>query len=297
MLWFVDKKLIAEFLMPNFLRCKLLLVAFFAWPFLAASQTVPDSLERLLQGSMHDTVRLHRYFDIVMANLKPNIAKSLQFADSAAALCLRLKDERLIQLANYHQGVAWRFSGKYSNAMEHFGAYQVFCEAKKDKAGLANALLQMAFIRGMQGDKEMSLSTYQKALSINRELGNRKAEAEALSSMGEVFQGMNQHEKAAALRLEAVSILEALKDTVALGNAYNNLGNTYRHLKDYDKAEFYYQKDYELAKRTGDEFAMGYALHHLGRIFRLKKQYERAEQLLLESLAIRRKLGHNTEIV
>lgn len=266
-------------------------------PFLAASQTVPDSLEGLLQGPMHDTVRLQRYFDLVTANLKPNIAKSLQYADSATLLSQQLKDERLTQLSGYHHGVAYRFAGKYSKAMEHLGAYRAFCEAKKDKAGLANALFQMAFIQDMQGDKEMSLSTYQKALSINRELGNRKAEAEALSSMGEVFQGMNQHEKAAALRLEAVNILEALKDTVALGNAYNNLGNTYRHLKDFDKAELYYQKDYELAKRTGDEFAMGYALHHLGRIFRLKKQYERAEQLLLESLAIRRKLGHKTEIV
>ena len=68
-----------------------------------------------------------------------------------------------------------------------------------DRWNEGRGLFQMGIIWRLQGNQEKSLAHYEQALAINREVNDRVGEARTLNSLGIFYQQTEQREKAAEI--------------------------------------------------------------------------------------------------
>lgn len=81
-----------------------------------------------------------------------------------------------------------------------------------------------------------------RALAIQRMLGDRHSEAYALTNLGELYADWGDFPQAIAFHTQAITLMEALGDQHALADFYGNFGETYVKAGDYAQAVVYWQR-------------------------------------------------------
>lgn len=154
------------------------------------------------------------------------------------------------------------------------------------RAAAFNAAGAMAFY---QTDTVEALASYQRALALRREIGDRSAEAKILSNIGLVLKDQGERERAAQHFARSLDLCRELNDTRGLCSALGNLGILYQEQGDFARARPLHEESLALAHALGDTPMT--TLNNLGALAVEEGEYARARRLLEESLAISVKLG------
>ncbi|MEW6380472.1 MAG: tetratricopeptide repeat protein, partial [bacterium] len=102
------------------------------------------------------------------------------------------------------------------------------------------------------GQMEKAIEYYQLALSINREIGDRRDEGIVLGNMGLAHRAIGQMEKAIEYHQQALSIDREIGDRKSEGIDLGNLGIVYRELGQIEKAIEYHQQALSIDREIGD---------------------------------------------
>jgi serine phosphatase RsbU (regulator of sigma subunit) len=130
----------------------------------------------------------------------------------------------------------------------------------------------------------------QQALDLARELDYEKGEANALKSIGSIYQLQSNYSQALEYFLNALRIYEKLKDEAGTANTLNNIGIVYQSQRKYDKARQYYERVLVIDQKTNDRKGQASTLNNLGDIYFQQNQHSQALAYYEQSLAIRQKL-------
>jgi len=104
----------------------------------------------------------------------------------------------------------------YSKRKDYPQALNSFEQALKlnieigDRNNIANTLFDIGLQNALNNRKLPAYNSFQKSLAIYRELGNRNQESQILSSLGSVFE-LNQPELAIAYYKQSVNVIEAIR--------------------------------------------------------------------------------------
>ena len=112
----------------------------------------------------------------------------------------------------------------------------------------ADKFFQQGLQQSRQGYDLQASQTYQKALVIYRQLGDKAGEAQTLNNLGEVYNELDRDRQALEVLQPALSLRQQLGDRAGVGETLDNIGSTYIVKKEYDKALDYLQQALTIRK-------------------------------------------------
>jgi tetratricopeptide (TPR) repeat protein len=116
----------------------------------------------------------------------------------------------------------------------------------------ADRLLQAGIQAYQAGKTTEALATFQQALLLFRQIGDRVNEWRSLGWMGGIYNRLGQLPKALELQQQALSITQQIGDRSGTGNSLNNIGFIYDRLGQYAKALEFYQQALAISQEIGD---------------------------------------------
>jgi DNA-binding CsgD family transcriptional regulator/tetratricopeptide (TPR) repeat protein len=167
----------------------------------------------------------------------------LRFAPAAAA--------RAASLGAHREAAA-----QYARALQH-----------SDRLGpdvRADLLERRAFECYATGQLDDAIEAQQEAVACRRQVGDPRAEGDALRSFGRLLGFAGRAEDEAVVAREAVAVLEGLPPGRELALAYATLSQRAMNWEDVPEAVAWGTKALELAESLGDTDAIVYALTNIG---------------------------------
>jgi DNA-binding SARP family transcriptional activator/tetratricopeptide (TPR) repeat protein len=163
-----------------------------------------------------------------------------------------------------------------------------------DRDAQARALSDLGRLHRRQGRLAESAETYRQALLLYADLGERAAEAVALRNLGSVHWRLGDYREAADHYRRAWKHYRRLGDQAGQADASVRLGLVDARLGDEEQATERLRSALDLYAQLGDRFSEAYVLSLLARLSRDPAELTRAAAQLEQSLAVVRQAGDRT---
>ena len=160
-----------------------------------------------------------------------------------------------------------------------------------DRAAEATALTNLGIISWRQGRYEQAARYHQQALTASVEIGDRTGEAIALANLGIVYERQGSYERAAGCHQQALDLSRETGDRSGEARALANLGSVAGRQDDYERAVSSYQQALAVFRANGDQVGEASALPDLGVAYHRLGRYEQAFGCYHQALALFRVNG------
>jgi tetratricopeptide (TPR) repeat protein len=141
------------------------------------------------------------------------------------------------------------------------------------------------------GQAQQAIEFHQQALAIAREIGDRRYESFYLSHIGRDYRALGQIERAVEFHEKALGITREVSDLWVKGAVLSNLGRDYYDLGEVERAIKYHDQALSIARKIGDRQQECFQLGRIGIAYRALGQIERAVEFHEKALAIASEIG------
>ncbi|CAH2572861.1 Tetratricopeptide repeat protein 28 [Planktothrix rubescens] len=141
------------------------------------------------------------------------------------------------------------------------------------------------------GQYDRAIEFYQQSLKISREIGYRQGEADSLGNLGLPYYSLGQYQKAIDFYEQSLEMAREIGDRQGEAISLGSLGNAYHSLGQYQKAIDFHQQYLEISREIGDRLGEADALGGLGNAYYSLGQYQKAIEFHEQSLEIEREIG------
>jgi tetratricopeptide (TPR) repeat protein len=160
-----------------------------------------------------------------------------------------------------------------------------------DKVGQGWTLTGVGFVGFDQSQFGVAAQHFAHALEIFREVGDRWGESIALANLGDAYRALREYDKAVPVLEEALALVLDLEDRYGEGYTLVKLGNTYSELKRPAEALEFFDRSLRLNREVGDRWGEGDTLHKKGLLLNDIGEHEQASECLRAAVAIFDELG------
>ncbi len=136
------------------------------------------------------------------------------------------------------------------------------------------------------GEYQKAIRYYEKALTIAKEIGDRKCEGEQLGNLGNVYSVTDEFRKSIEYYEKALTIAKEIGDRRNEGIWLGNSGIDYRRLRELEKAIYYLEKALEIALELKDKRNEPRWLTEFGLVHRVRGEIEKAVEYYEKALEI-----------
>jgi len=164
-------------------------------------------------------------------------------------------------------------------------------QTSADRKAEADRLLEQGIQQYKTSQFQAALQSYQQALAIYKEIGDRLGEAYSLGNLGNAYDSLGQYQQAIEFHQQSLAIEREIGDRSGEAGSLNNLGNAYNYLGQYRQAIEFYQQSLAIKREIGDRSGEANALGNLGNAYLLLGQYQKAIEFSQQSLAVKREIG------
>jgi predicted ATPase/DNA-binding SARP family transcriptional activator len=155
----------------------------------------------------------------------------------------------------------------------------------------AFALLRVAWIESLSGDRARARAPYEQSLALYRALGDRWYTALTLHGLGVVVQALGEYDRARQLHQEALEIYRALGDQRGIVIALSQVAHVSSSQGQFGEAERLHREGLMIARQMDDPALICQGLWYLSLTLTWKGEFAECQLLLEESLAIGGDLG------
>jgi tetratricopeptide (TPR) repeat protein len=158
-----------------------------------------------------------------------------------------------------------------------------------DIEGEADALRRLGYVHWQKTDYPMALEFYETALKKATDAKARKLVGKTMIELGNLYNSMNDFEKARTSYLQAAVIMKEEKELNELARIYNNLGDLYLRSKRYKDSLKVLEQCIMLADQIGDQTIKGWAAFNSANdLLKLGKAQDALEHLNTAMTILRR---------
>ncbi|MGC9335595.1 MAG: ATP-binding protein, partial [Anaerolineae bacterium] len=211
----------------------------------------------------------------------------------------------LFRELDHRWGMAWAlnasgnmsmFLGAYGNAWRRLEEGLAVYRALGYLPGVAGSVSRMACIASMEGRFDEAEGLAREGVAASLEAGSRTQWALALLDLGEVLEKVAKLPEAHAVLLQSLALLTDLGHRGYITQAHTDLGSVELHLGHYEEARDHAQTGLALAHEHGPRFCVALNLLLLGCLELAQRAPATAYQLLEESAAVYREVGHKDDL-
>jgi serine phosphatase RsbU (regulator of sigma subunit)/tetratricopeptide (TPR) repeat protein len=221
-----------------------------------------DSLKKVIANAHHDT--------ILIKALK-NWDDLIYITDPKLDLELNLKIQKLSE-----KNLKKNISGK---------------EKLFYLKSLSKALNVLGLTYIDEGNYDLALKTFDKALKIDTKINDQSGIAASHTNIGIIYRELEEYSKAIEQFKSSEKFYKKANDKTALATTYANLGIVYYNQKIYDTTLIYFRKSLEIRREVNDIQGIAYSYINIGAVFSDLSKLDSALYYNLKSLDLRREIG------
>ncbi len=150
----------------------------------------------------------------------------------------------------------------------------------------AEKLYEEATQQYSDGHYREAIQTYQQALVIYRNIGDRSGEGATLHKIGATYDRLGEYIKALNFYQQALAIRKKIGDKAGTSSTLNSMGAIYHQQGNYNQALKFYQQALAIRKEVGDRIGEGRTLNNLGLLYENQGQYFKALEFYQQALAL-----------
>jgi tetratricopeptide (TPR) repeat protein len=262
-------------------------------------RTASGAMDVLVPGEKHFRPRV------------PPVGTPAPRVDSAAEARAWLDAERatIVAVAVHaaRQGAPWyttRFAATLYRYLEtgghHADAVLIHGHAREaarlvgDRAAEATALTNLGIISWRQGRYQQAVSYHRQAMAASVEIGDPAGKATALGNLGIVYERQGRYDEAAGCHRQGLALCRETGDRSGEARGLGNLGSVAARQGRYEEAVSWYQQALTLFREIGDRTGEASALPDLGLAYQQLGRYEQAVDCYQQALAVFRESGDRT---
>jgi predicted ATPase/DNA-binding SARP family transcriptional activator/Tfp pilus assembly protein PilF len=216
-------------------------------------------------------------------NMRAALQRSLELDQNEAGLHLAATLSRF-----------WLMRGYFTEGRRWLETLQ---SATASAATRADALHGAGMLAHAQGDHESARQFYQQALTLRRELGDRKGMAPLLGNLGTLASTQGDFDQARELEEAGLALKRELGDRQGVAVSLNNLAINLYFRGEYLQARQLQEESLALRREFGDRRKIAAALLNLGGTAYALEDFARAHTLHAEALTLFQEAGDKRGIV
>ena len=144
------------------------------------------------------------------------------------------------------------------------------------------------------GDSQQSWAYYERALAVQRKVGDQRGVALTLTNQGELYRSKKQWQHASTNFEQARVINRQLQDALLESVLLHNLGILHQAVKDYPQALNYYREALRFALTLDEQYNTGMILTNIGLWFYEQGFVPEALAVMFYTLKLRQSLQYTT---
>jgi tetratricopeptide (TPR) repeat protein len=197
-----------------------------------------DSLLKLLEAEKNDTLRLRKYLKLIDCNNeKENFTSAIDlfgnFKIESDKCINKYKDS--IYFRNYLSGITstYYFKGDVQKSLEISTKLLSYNLRRKDTANISSGLSNVGVLYRKLGNYPRAIYYLTEAIKINEK--SKKSLASNYSNLANVYNDLQEYEKAKVLLLKALQIRIEEKDEKGIATSFSNIANNFFKVKQNQK--------------------------------------------------------------
>ncbi|NJN60112.1 MAG: tetratricopeptide repeat protein [Leptolyngbyaceae cyanobacterium SL_5_9] len=167
--------------------------------------------------------------------------------------------------------------------------WQPTLEQRQDYAAVCNNL---GGAYDSLGQYQQTIDFYRRSSEIQRQIGDRKGEANSLNNLGGAYYSLGQYQQAIEFLQQSLEIMRQISDRKGEASSLGNLGNAYYLLGQYQQAIEFLQQSLEIMRQISDRMGEALSLSGLGNAYGSFGQDQQAIAFHQQSLEINRQIGN-----
>jgi tetratricopeptide (TPR) repeat protein/energy-coupling factor transporter ATP-binding protein EcfA2 len=188
-------------------------------------------------------------------------------------------------------GLIYYMKGELAKAEEMHNKALEIDKKLGNQEGMAIQYGNLGLIYETRGELSKAEEMHNKALEINEKLGRLEGIATQYGNLGLIYQTRGQLDKAEEMHNKSLEIHKKLGRLEGIANQYGNLGLIYKTRGELDKAEEMYKKSLEISEKLGLQEISANQYGNLGLIYKTKGEFDKAEEMFLKIVEIYKRLG------
>ena len=163
-------------------------------------------------------------------------------------------------------------------------------EKLDDKHGEGKTLANLAWVYYSLGQYQTAIDFYQKAIKIQKKIGDRKlwGEGFSLGGLGLVYYSLGDYRRAINLYEQSLEVARSVSDRQIEAYSMTDLGDAYQAIGEYEKAIEFHQKSIKL----GTRYYEGYPYIGLGKAYTSLGNFQLAIESYGKALEFRDRFGN-----
>jgi DNA-binding SARP family transcriptional activator/tetratricopeptide (TPR) repeat protein len=191
-------------------------------------------------------------------------------------------------------GTVYRYletGGHYTDAITIHSAARHAARRLGDRAAEATALTNLGIVDWRQGRYRQAAGHHRRALRISREIGDRFGQATAVNNLGIIYERQGRYRQAADHYRQTAILSADLDDRSGEARALANLGGTDRLQGRYEQAAVRLHRALVLFREIGDHQGEAAVLAGLGVVDGRQGRYETAAENYRQALRLAIQIG------
>ncbi len=235
-----------------------------------------DSLQNLLQSTLHDSLRLQVLNELSFQTSNSDLFLSLTYADEGLALAERLQDKNQKRQILHLKGIAHYRLGNYDKTLYYFRQVLRMFEDDNDQEGIGRMYNNLGILYSELGQHDLSLRHYEQSLAIKQALNDSSAVTSTLSNIGLLYLEQQKYRLAKNYFTRSLAIDKKLKNVEGLVYTNENLGRLYSRQQQYDSALYFYNKSLDMLEAGANSYERCTILNSISNIYLQTNQSRKA---------------------
>ena len=241
-----------------------------------------DSLLKIVNSNVHDTIRANELNEIAWEWRRYNLDSAVHYAEQAKNISIKAQYQKGESTALTRIGQANEYHGKLNDAISAYRAAYMLDSISSYAFGMARATSQIASIYSRKGnftksvlygersiksfqeienlpalvntylitgyayanlgEDKKALQNYNRAFTIADSINFYTGISKSLTYKGILYESQGRYRQSLDCYLQSLNIQKNFEDSQALNTLYSNIGNLYYQIKEPDSSLFYYSK-------------------------------------------------------
>ena len=186
----------------------------------------------------------------------------------------------------FQQGIRQFQTSQFREALQSWETALRLYRELGDRQGEANSLGNLGNAYFSLGEYERAIDFHNQSLKIKREIGDRRGEATSLGNLGAAYDVLGEYERAIDFLEQTLEIAREIGDRQGEANSLGNLGLAYLSLGKHERAIVQLREALVLAREVKSRYAERITLANLGRAFREIRQTDTALTFFKQAIEV-----------
>jgi two-component system, NarL family, sensor histidine kinase UhpB len=265
-----------------------------------------DSLQKVLQTSEYDTVKVHALIELAYETADNNPDTAIYICNQALTLATEVNYKMGIANAHNTMGIILIYLGRYEEAIKtSIDAIALYDEmlismksAHKTKIlkQEGDAYNHIGFIYLIQNNYQEGLKNFSTSIKTYQEIGDTNACANPLLNIGMLYYQAGKYPEALNNFLVALKIYEKTGNMKGMSGAYNEVGSVYMNMFSYEEALKNFYAALKINEEMDNKREVAGNLGNIGSVYLMQNNMTKAIETQLAALKISEEIG-NKEIM